>query len=128
MANGGVTRSTLGCRTAPATAPARTKRKGARGALQAAVANSRASRGKALIPVRRRVTVLPAMSRENISSRNSARVVDGGGKRGQNSGGLVTFHSAPFPLGRGVLSERPAAVKGAPVLRGEANPSRRGPF
>src|SRR5437879_10735468 len=27
--------------------------------------------------------------------------VDGGGKRGQNSGGLVTFHSAPFPLGRG---------------------------
>ena len=28
----------------------------------------------------------------------------------------------------GVLSERPAAVKGAPVLRGEANPSRRGPF
>src|SRR6266513_1092131 len=54
--------------------------------------------------------------------------VDGGGKRGQNSGGLVTFHSAPFPLGRGVLSERPAAVKGAPVLRGEANPSRRGPF
>ena len=28
----------------------------------------------------------------------------------------------------GVLSERPAAVKGAPALRGEANPSRRGPF
>ncbi len=28
-------------------------------------------------------------------------LVDGGGKRGQNSGGLVTFHSAPFPLGRG---------------------------
>src|SRR5207245_6925484 len=54
--------------------------------------------------------------------------VDGGGKRRQNSGGLVTFHSAPYPLGRGVLSDRPAAVKGAPVLRGEANPSRRGPF
>ncbi len=28
----------------------------------------------------------------------------------------------------GVLSERPAAVKGAPALRGEANPSQRGPF
>ena len=28
----------------------------------------------------------------------------------------------------GVLSERPAAVKGAPALCGEANPSRRGPF
>ncbi len=27
----------------------------------------------------------------------------------------------------GVLSERPAAVKGAPALRGEANPSRRSP-
>jgi len=34
----------------------------------------------------------------------------------------LLFHSAPFPLGRGVVSERPAAVKGAPVLRGEANP------
>src|SRR5207244_2029721 len=32
--------------------------------------------------------------------------VDGGGKSGKNGGGLVTFHSAPFPLGRGVLSER----------------------
>src|SRR5256886_10829509 len=30
-----------------------------------------------------------------------SKTVDGGGKRGQNSGGLVTFHSAPFPLGRG---------------------------
>src|SRR2546429_8049579 len=54
--------------------PRKDKAERARGALQAAGANSRASRGKALIPVRRRVTVLPAMSRENISSRNSARV------------------------------------------------------
>src|SRR5947209_5487487 len=54
--------------------------------------------------------------------------VDGGGKRGQNSGGLVTFHSAPFPLGRGVLSERPAAVKGARrCCAAKRTPSRRGP-
>src|SRR5437870_1538876 len=33
--------------------------------------------------------------------RQGPSAVDGGGKRGQNSGGLVTFHSAPFPLGRG---------------------------
>src|SRR5438105_4060701 len=31
--------------------------------------------------------------------------VDGGGKRGQNSGGLVTFHSCPFPSWKGVFSQ-----------------------
>jgi hypothetical protein len=47
---------------------------------------------------------------------------DGGGKRGQKSGGLVAFQYTLSLLEWVVLSERPAAVKGAPLLRGEANP------
>src|SRR2546429_1670108 len=31
--------------------------------------------------------------------------VDDGGKRGKNSGGLVTFHSCPFPSWKGVFSQ-----------------------
>src|SRR5437016_8713770 len=58
-----------------------------------------------------KLTKLPRRIAFSVNSRNQRSSVDGGGKRGQNSGGLVTFHSAPFPLGRGVLSERPAAVK-----------------
>src|SRR5437773_6286167 len=42
-----------------------------------------------------------AGSNKSSSAIETITDVDGGGKRGQNSGGLVTFHSAPFPLGRG---------------------------
>src|SRR5947208_15372618 len=45
---------------------------------------------------------MPSAGSNNSSSAiETITDVDGGGKRGQNSGGLVTFHSAPFPLGRG---------------------------
>src|SRR5207247_6388770 len=39
--------------------------------------------------------------KDSKQTAKQCKSVDGGGKRGQNSGGLVTFHSAPFPLGRG---------------------------
>src|SRR5213082_2015433 len=39
------------------------------------------------------------------------------------------FSLCPFPSWKGVFSQNgPQRSKGAPVLRGEANPSRRGPF
>ena len=40
----------------------------------------------------------------------------------------LRLHVPPFPRIRARASERPGAVKGAPLLRGEANPGRRGPF
>ena len=39
----------------------------------------------------------------------------------------MPIQEAPFPL-LGRSSQRPGAVQGAPVLRGEANPGRRGPL
>src|SRR5207302_8863606 len=58
----------------------------------------------------------------------SAGFVDGGGKRAKTAVVWLLFTLPLSLLEGGVLSERPAAVKGAPALRGEANPSRRGPF
>ena len=50
-------------------------------------------------------------------------------EKGAKTAVVWLLFSLPLSLLEGgVLSERPAAVKGAPVLRGEANPSRRGPF
>src|SRR5438132_6221563 len=55
----------------------------------------------------------------NSGHENREMGVDGGGKRGQNSGGLVTFHSAPFPLGRG------CSLRTAPSGQGRAGVARR---
>ncbi len=50
-------------------------------------------------------------------------------EKGAKTAVVWLLFTLPLSLLEGdVLSERPAAVKGAPVLRGEANPSRRGPF
>jgi len=42
--------------------------------------------------------------------------VNGVEKRGQNGGDMAPFTFEPFPLGGRLCSERPAAVKGAPLL------------
>src|SRR6266576_5026333 len=50
------------------------------------------------------LTKLPRRIAFSVTSRNQRSTVDGGGKRGQNSGGLVTFHSA-LSLLEGVFSQ-----------------------
>src|SRR2546429_2317219 len=56
---------------------------------------------------------MPSAGSNNSSSAiETITDVDGGGKRGQNSGGLVTFHSAPFPLGRGCSLRRARSGQG----------------
>jgi hypothetical protein len=50
--------------------------------------------------------------------------VDGGGKRGQKSGGLVAFRSDPFPLGMGCSLRTARSGQGRAVVARRSEPLR----